>query len=91
MKELWVIAMTHTSREDVMGVIFNNRKKKAKCNKELDEGHRGNPIRKKDKRRHDEVLVATVDQKGRKQPIEEVTDHFEKLLEAPCPNHLYPV
>jgi hypothetical protein len=47
MKELWDIAMTHASREDAMGVIFNNRKQKAKHNKELDEVHRGQPDKKK--------------------------------------------
>jgi hypothetical protein len=31
--------------------------------------------------------VAATGQKGRRLPIEEAIDHFEKLLEAPCPNH----
>lgn len=37
------------------------------------------------------MLVATAGQKGKKLPTEEAIDHFEKLLEAPCPNHRYPV
>jgi hypothetical protein len=28
---------------------------------------------------------------GGKPPNKEAIDHFEKLLEAPCPNHHYPV
>lgn len=37
------------------------------------------------------MLVATVGQKGWKPPTEEATDHFEKPLEIPCPNHRYSV
>jgi hypothetical protein len=37
------------------------------------------------------VLVATTGQNGRKPTTKEATDHFEKLLKAPCPNHRYPV
>lgn len=37
------------------------------------------------------MIIATTGQKGRKPPIEEATDNFEKLLEAPCLNHHYPV
>jgi hypothetical protein len=37
------------------------------------------------------MLVAATDQKGKRPPTEEATDHFEKLLKAPCPNHCYPV
>jgi hypothetical protein len=44
-----------------------------------------------DRQRCKDMLVATTCQKGRKPPNEEAIDHFEKLLEAPCPNHHYPV
>jgi hypothetical protein len=37
------------------------------------------------------MLVATMGQKVRKPLIEEVTNHFEKMLESPCPNHRYPI
>jgi hypothetical protein len=33
------------------------------------------------------MLVAIGGQKGRKIPTKEATNYFEKLLEAPCPNH----
>jgi hypothetical protein len=37
------------------------------------------------------MLVAAAGQKGRKPPNEEATNHFYKMLEAPCSNHHYPV
>lgn len=37
------------------------------------------------------MLIAAVDPKGKKLPAEEATDHLEKMLEAPCPNHYYHV
>jgi hypothetical protein len=33
--------------------------------------------------------VAAAGRKGRKTPTEEATDHFKKMLEAPCPNQHY--
>jgi hypothetical protein len=40
---------------------------------------------------HDETLMAVVGQKGKQPPTEEANDHFEKLLEASCLNHRYPI
>lgn len=37
------------------------------------------------------MLVVVIGWKGRRPPTKETTDHFEKLLEAPYPNHRYPV
>lgn len=37
------------------------------------------------------MLVVAASQKGRKPLTEEATDHFKQMLEAPCPNHRYPV
>lgn len=89
--ELLDITTSHASGEDVVGAIFDHRKKKAKHDKELDEGFGGWPDKRKtkDMRWHDEVLVAVVGQKGRRPLVEEAIDHFEKLLEVPCPNHRY--
>lgn len=77
----------------MVGAIFDHRKQKAKHDKELDKGFDGQPEKrkKKDRQQHDEVLVVAVGEKGRKPPTEEGTNHFEKLLEASCPNHRYPV
>jgi hypothetical protein len=33
------------------------------------------------------MLIAPAGHKGKRSSIEEATDHFEKLLETPCPNH----
>jgi hypothetical protein len=35
--------------------------------------------------------VVAAEQKGKKAPAEGTPDHYEKLLEGPCPNHTYPV
>lgn len=37
------------------------------------------------------MLVAAVGQKKKRPPTMEATDHFEKPLEAACPNHRYSV
>jgi hypothetical protein len=91
-KELLDITTTHASGEYAMGAMFNHRGQKAKRNKESDGDHGGRPDkRKKERWRNDKVLVVAAGQKGKKSPTEEAIDHFEKLLEAPCLNHRYPV
>jgi hypothetical protein len=35
--------------------------------------------------------VATADCKEGQKPTEGTSNHFEKLLEGPCPNHAFPV
>ena len=35
--------------------------------------------------------MATTDCKGGRKPTEGTPDHFEKLLEGPCPNHAFPI
>ena len=35
--------------------------------------------------------MATADLKGGRKPTEGTLDHFEKLLEGPCPIHAFPV
>ena len=35
--------------------------------------------------------MVTTDRKGGQKPIEGTLDHFEKLLEGPCPNHSFPI
>lgn len=76
-----------------MGLIFDHRKQSPKHDKELDGGTSGQPDKrnKKDTRRRDDMLVAATGQKGRKPSIEEAIDHFEEMLEAPCPKHRFPV
>jgi hypothetical protein len=35
--------------------------------------------------------VAATQRKGKKASAAGTPDHFEKMLEGPCPNHFYPV
>ena len=35
--------------------------------------------------------MATADRKGGRKPTEGTPNHFEKLLEGPCPNHAFPI
>ena len=35
--------------------------------------------------------MATANSKGGRKPTEGTLNHFEKLLEGPCPNHAFPV
>ena len=35
--------------------------------------------------------MAAADHKGGQKPTEGTPNHFEKLLEGPCPNHAFPV
>ena len=35
--------------------------------------------------------MAATDRKGGRKPMEGTPNHFEKLLEGPCPNHAFPV
>jgi hypothetical protein len=76
-----------------MGAIFDHHKQRAKHDKETDGGSGGRPDKRKKKGRwcHDDMLVVAAGQKGRKPLTEEATDHFKQMLEAPCPNHRYPV
>jgi hypothetical protein len=39
--------------------------------------------------RYRDLLVAAAERKGKKAPTEGAPDHFEKLLEGPCPNHAH--
>ena len=35
--------------------------------------------------------MAVADRKGGQKPVEGVPNHFEKILEGPCPNHAFPI
>ena len=35
--------------------------------------------------------MATADRKGGQKPAEGTPNHFEKVLEGPCPNHAFPI
>jgi hypothetical protein len=83
------------SGEDAVGAIFYRSKGKAKRDGDADEGasnHSGRKKKKKkNKQQRDSTLIAVADPKGKKATTEETPDHFEKMLEGPCPNHRYPI
>ena len=72
-------------------MIFDRLKGTAKLDEDAGEGASNHPNKKKNKQRHEGSLVATTDRKGGQKPTEGSLDHFEKLLEGPCPNHSFPV
>ena len=90
-KELLDIATSHTSGEEAVGAIFDRRKGKAKRDEDAGEGASNRPVKKKNKQWCEGPLMATADHKGAQKPTEGTSDHFEKLLEGPCPNHAFPV
>jgi hypothetical protein len=47
--------------------------------------------KKRGKQWSGDLLVAAAERKGKKVPTEGTMDHFEKMLEGPCPNHTYPI
>jgi len=79
----------------VVGAIFDRLKGKAKRDEDAGEGASNSPSKKKNKQRCKDSLVAAIDHKGGRKPTVGTPNHFEKLLEGPCPNlaflvrHLY--
>jgi hypothetical protein len=79
-----------------VGAIFYRSKGKAKRNEDADEGAsncsgKKKKKKKKNKQRREGSLVAAAERKGKRTPAEGTLDHFEKMVEGPCPNHAYPV
>jgi hypothetical protein len=77
--------------EEAVGAIFDHSRGKAKRDKDADKGTSNRSKKKRNKQRHGNSLVAAAERKGKRAPTEGQLDHFEKLLEEPCPNHAYPV
>ena len=77
--------------EEAVRAIFDRLKGKAKRDEDVGEGASNRPNKKKNKQRHEGSLVATTDRKGGRKATKGTLDHFEKLLEGPCPNHAFPI
>jgi len=91
-KELLDIATSHASGEEAVGVSFNRLEGKARWDKGAGEGTSHCSAKRKNKKQwHEDSPVATTDRKGGRKPTEGTPNHFEKLLEGPCPNHAFPV
>jgi hypothetical protein len=75
----------------VIGAIINRARGKAKREKDAGNGASNHSKKKKNKQWSEDSLVAAAKRKGKKASTEATPDHFEKMLEGPCPNHAYPI
>ena len=76
--------------EEAIWAIFDCLKGKAKWDEDAIEGASNHLSKKKNKQRREGSLLAATDHKGGRKPTKGTLDHFEKLLEGPCPNHAFP-
>jgi hypothetical protein len=102
--ELLDIASNHTDGEEAVAATLNTPQGKGKQVVDYGEGTSSRFKKKKkkkkkkknDKRRRDDNFVAVVERKvsrpkGNQGNPAPTKDHFEKLLDAPCPHHEVPV
>ena len=91
-QELLDIATNHALGEEAVEAIFDHLEGKARRDEGTDEGTSNRSTKRKNKKQwHEDSLVAAADHKGGRKPTEGTLNHFEKLLEGPCPNHAYPI
>jgi hypothetical protein len=100
-RELLDVASNHAYGEEAVDAMLNTPRGKGKQIVDHDEGTSSRFKKKKkkkknDKHRRDENFVATVERKasrpkGNQGKPAPTRDHFEKLLDAPCPHHEVPV
>ena len=87
-KELLDITTSHASGEEVVGAIFNRSDGKARRDEDAGEGASNHPTKRKNKKQWcNNLLMAAADRKGGRKPAEGAPNHFEKMLDGPCPNH----
>ena len=90
-KELLDIATSHASGEEAVGAIFDRSDEKTRRDEDAGEGASNPPTKRKNKKqRRNNSLVAATDRKHGRKPTEGTPNHFEKMLEGPCPNHAFP-
>ena len=90
-KELLDIATSHALGEETVGAIFDHSDGKARWDEGTNEGTSNRPAKRKNKKqRCDNSLMAAADRKGGRKPTKGTPNHFEKMLEGPCPNHAFP-
>ena len=76
----------------MVGAIFDRLGGKARRDKGAGEGTSNCSAKRKNKKqRFEDPLVAATDCKGGWKPTEGAPNHFEKMLEGPCPNHALPI
>ena len=89
-KELLDIATSHALGEEAVGAIFDRLDGKARRDEGAGEGTSNRSAKRKNKKqRREDSLVAATDRKGGQKPTEGTLNHFEKMLEGPCPNHAF--
>lgn len=84
-KEPFDIAISHGSREEAVGAIFDRRKRKVVRDKELDKGVNSqlNTEGRGSRRQRVSVLMVVASQTERRPLTEETTDHFKKTPRSP--------
>ena len=89
-KELLDIATSYASGEEVVRAIFDHLDGKERRDEGIGEGASNRSAKTKNKNQwHEDSLVAAIDRKGGRKPMEGTPNHFKKLLEGPCPNHAF--
>jgi hypothetical protein len=98
MRELLDIASNHADGEEAVAATLNTPQGKGKQVVDQGEGTSScfKKKKKNDKRRRDDDFVAPVEHKmwrpkGNSGKPTPTRDHFQKLLDAPCPHHEVPV
>jgi hypothetical protein len=94
--ELLDIVSNHTDSEEAVAAMLNTSQGKGKQVVDHGEGTSSRFKKKNDKRRRDDNFVAAVERKtsrpkGNPTKPAPSKDHFERLLDAPCPHHEVPV
>ena len=75
----------------MVGAIFDCLKGKARRDEGVGEGTSNRSTKRRNKKQwREDSLVAAADRKGGRKPAEGTPNHFEKILEGPCPNHAFP-
>jgi hypothetical protein len=84
-KEPFDIAISHGSREEAVGAIFDRCKRKVVRDKELDKGVNSqlNTEGRGSRRQRVSVLMVVASQTERRPLTEETTDHFKKNSSKP--------
>jgi hypothetical protein len=97
-RELLDIASNHADSEEAVAVTLNTPQGKGKQVVDHGEGTslRFKKKKKNDKRRRDDNFVVAVERKascpkGNQGKPAPTRDHFERLLDAPCPHHEVPI
>jgi hypothetical protein len=99
-RELLDITSNHANGEEAVAATLNTPQAKGKQVMDHGEGtsshFKKKKKKKKKKRRHDDNLVVAVERKasrpkGKSSKPGLPKDHFEKLLDALCPHHEFPV